>query len=375
MPIDAFSLYFADLKDPRQTAKISYSLFDVMFLTLCAVIGGAEGWHDIEDFGEAHLDWLQQRGLFPNGLPVDDTIARVVSRLDPLQFQQCFLNWMHAVNARSNGTLIAIDGKVLRRSYHPQDRTSAIHMVSAFASANGVVLGQVKADAKSNEITAIPALLSLLDINGCLVSIDAMGCQTAIAAQIVEQGGDYLLAVKGNQEKISNAVREALAPVISAQGQAACIEQGRGRVEARQYHVLPADEVARQFPAWQGLATLGVAVGYRCDSRGKASLEYRYYISSAVLSKAQFADAVRSHWHIENQLHWVLDVAMKEDACPIYREEGAVNLARVRHMAINMLRLESSKKASIKRKQKMAAMNTDYLERVLLAGIHGMTKN
>jgi len=178
VPIDAFSLYFADLKDPRQTAKISYSLFDVMFLTLCAVIGGAEGWHDIEDFGEAHLDWLQQRGLFPNGLPVDDTIARVVSRLDPLQFQQCFLNWMHAVNARSNGTLIAIDGKVLRRSYHPQDRTSAIHMVSAFASANGVVLGQVKADAKSNEITAIPALLSLLDINGCLVSIDAMGCQT-----------------------------------------------------------------------------------------------------------------------------------------------------------------------------------------------------
>lgn len=375
MPIDAFSEHFADLKDPRQTAKISYSLFDVMFLTLCAVIGGAEGWHDIEDFGEAHLDWFQERGLFPRGLPVDDTIARVVSRLDPVQFQHCFLNWMQAVSARSEGRVIAIDGKVLRRSYHPKDRTSAIHMVSAFASANGVVLGQVKTDAKSNEITAIPALLSLLDIKGCLVSIDAMGCQTAIAAQIVLQGGDYLLAVKGNQELLSRAVREALAAVVSTPGHVACVEQGRGRVEAREYHVVPADEVARQFPSWKGLATLGVAVGYRCDNKGKESLEYRYYISSAVLSKAQFANAVRSHWAIENRLHWVLDVAMKEDDCPIYREDAAANLAMVRHIAINMLRLEDSKQAGIKRKQKMAAMNTDYLETVLLAGINGMAKN
>lgn len=372
MPIDAFSEHFADLKDPRQTAKISYSLFDVMFLTLCAVIGGAEGWHDIEDFGEAHLDWFQERGLFPRGLPVDDTIARVVSRLDPVQFQHYFLNWMQAVSARSEGRVIAIDGKVLRRSYHPKDRTSAIHMISA----NGVVLGQVKTDAKSNEITAIPALLSLLDIKGCLVSIDAMGCQTAIAAQIVLQGGDYLLAVKGNQELLSRAVPEALAAVVSTPGHVACVKQVRGRVEAREYHVVPADQVARQFPSWKGLATLGVAVGYRCDNnKGKESLEYRYYISSGVLSKAQFANAVRSHWAIENRLHWVLDVAMKEDECPIYREDAAANLATVRHIAINMLRLEDSKQAGIKRKQKMAAMNTDYLETVILAGINGMAKN
>lgn len=375
MSIDAFSAHFADLPDPRQTAKISYSLFDVLFLTLCAVIGGAEGWQDIEDFGEAHLPWFQARGLFPDGLPVDDTIARVMSRLDPVQFQHCFLNWMQSVSARSEGAIISIDGKVLRRSYHREDRASAIHMVSAFASANGVVLGQVKTDAKSNEITAIPALLALLDIRGCLVSIDAMGCQTAIAAQIVEQGGDYLLAVKGNQARLSCAVREAFETVIPAARQIACIEHGRGRTEAREYHVIPADEVARQCPGWQGLSTLGVAIGYRLDNKGKASLEYRYYISSAVLSKVQFADAVRSHWGIENQLHWVLDVTMKEDACPIYREDGASNLATVRHIALNMLRLEESKKASIRRKQKMAAMSSGYLEQVILAGINGANKN
>ncbi|MFC0229605.1 ISAs1 family transposase, partial [Serratia aquatilis] len=361
MSINAFSEHFADLQDPRQTAKVAYSLFDILFLTVCAVVGGAEGWQDIEDFGEAHLPWFQKRGLFPAGLPVDDTIARVISRLNPEQFQCSFINWMRAVSSLSNGAVIAIDGKVLRRSYNPEDRASTLHMVSAFASANGVVLGQVKTDAKSNEITAIPALLALLDIRGCLISIDAMGCQTAIAAHIVEKGGDYLLAVKGNQERLSKAVRKALSSVVPGMSDIACVEQNRGRAEMREYHVIPATEVAREFPIWKGLTTLGVAIGYRYDPQGKESLEYRYYISSAELNKAQFANAVRSHWCIENQLHWVLDVTMKEDNCSIYRDNGAVNLATVRHMALNMLRLESGKKASIRRKQKMAAMNSDYL--------------
>jgi predicted transposase YbfD/YdcC len=307
-------------------------------------------------------------------LPVDDTIARVISRLNPEQFQCSFINWMRAVSSLSNGAVIAIDGKVLRRSYNPGDRASTLHMVSAFASANGVVLGQVKTDAKSNEITAIPALLALLDIRGCLVSIDAMGCQTAIAAHIVEKGGDYLLAVKGNQERLSKAVRKALSRIVPGMSDIACVEQNRGRAEMREYHVIPATEVAREFPIWKGLTTLGVAIGYRYDSQGKESLEYRYYISSAELNKAQFANAVRSHWCIENQLHWVLDVTMKEDNCSIYRDNAAVNLATVRHMALNILRLESGKKASIRRKQKMAAMNSDYLEQVILAGINGVDK-
>jgi predicted transposase YbfD/YdcC len=369
MQLDAFSEFFSDLNDPRQSAKISYPLFDILFLTVCAVIGGCEGWEDIEDFGQAHNRWFQDKGLFPNGLPVHDTIARVMSSLAPEQFQACFLKWMQAVNSRAKGELIAIDGKVLRSSYNRDDRQSTIHMVSAFASANGMVLGQVKTDAKSNEITAIPQLLALLDMTGCLISIDAMGCQTEIAAQIVEMGGDYLLAVKGNQETLHRAVREAMAPLAREGSYQATIEQSRGRTELREYHVMPAGDMVKQFPTWKGLNTLGVAIGYRLDSKGNESLEYRYYISSAALTEELFAKAVRGHWGIENQLHWVLDVTMKEDACPIYRGEAAQILATVRHMALNMLRAEKGKSASIRRKQKIAAMNSDYLEQVILAGI------
>ena len=375
MQLDAFSEFFSDLHDPRQSAKIAYPLFDILFLTVCAVIGGCEGWEDIEDFGQAHSRWFQDKGLFPNGLPVHDTIARVMSSLDPEQFQLCFLKWMQAVNSSAKGQLIAIDGKVLRSSYNRDDRQSTIHMVSAFASANGMVLGQVKTDAKSNEITAIPELLALLDMTGCLISIDAMGCQTDIAAQIVDHGGDYLLAVKGNQETLHRAVREAMAPLAREGSHQATIEQSRGRTELREYHVMPAGEMVKQFPTWKGLNTLGVAIGYRRDSKGNESLEYRYYISSAALTEEQFAKAVRGHWGIENQLHWVLDVTMKEDACPIYRGDAAQILATVRHMALNMLRAEKGKTASIRRKQKIAAMNSDYLEQVILAGITAANKN
>lgn len=375
MQLHAFSEFFSDLHDSRQSAKIAYPLFDILFLTVCAVIGGCEGWEDIEDFGQAHSRWFQDKGLFPNGLPVHDTIARVISSLDPEQFQLCFLKWMQAVNSSAKGQLIAIDGKVLRSSYNREDRQSTIHMVSAFASANGMVLGQVKTDAKSNEITAIPELLALLDMTGCLISIDAMGCQTEIAAKIVDGGGDYLLAVKGNQETLHRAVREAMSPLAREGSHKATIEQSRGRTELREYHVMPAGEMAKQFPTWKGLNTLGVAIGYRCDSKGNESLEYRYYISSAALTEEQFATAVRGHWGIENQLHWVLDVTMKEDACPIYRGDAAQILATVRHMALNMLRAEKGKTASIRRKQKIAAMNSDYLEQVILVGINAMDKN
>ncbi|MBM7456877.1 putative transposase YbfD/YdcC [Oceanisphaera litoralis] len=263
MSLDAFSESFGVLKDPRQTAKITYPLFDILFLTVCAIIASAEGWEDIEDFGEAHLDWFQDKGLFPNGLPVHDTIARIISALDPAEFQQCFIHWAQSVNERTGSKLIAIDGKTLRGSYNREDRRSAIHMVSAFAVDNKVVMGQLKTEEKSNEIKAIPALLSLLDINGCLVSIDAMGCQTRIAEAIINQGGDYLLAVKDNQERLQRAVQRELRPVHSAgtNPDNVTIEQGHGRIEAREYHVLPADALLDDFPEWTGIKTLGVAIG------------------------------------------------------------------------------------------------------------------
>lgn len=377
MSIDAFSEHFSKLNDPRQSAKISYPLFDVLFLTICATIAGAEGWEDIEDFGEVHLDWLQSKGLFKGGLPIHDTIARVISRLDPVEFQRCFSAWMKEVRERTEGHLIAIDGKVLRHSYGRESRQSTIHMVSAFATANGLVLGQVKTDAKSNEITAIPKLIELLDIRGCLVSIDAIACQKDIASLIVEKEGDYLLAVKGNQEILSKAVCKAMKESTTADitKEDVSINKQHGRVEIREYHVLPAGQLIEQFPEWTGLKSLGVAIGYRLDKKsGKQSLDYRYYISSAQLTKERFAESVRSHWGIENSLHWVLDATMNEDDCPIYRNNGAEIMACMRHIAINMLRSETSRKASIRRKQKIAAMSSSYLEKVLLASFNGESK-
>ena len=377
MSIDAFSLHFGQLSDPRQSAKVSYPLFDIVFLTICATIAGAEGWEDIEDFGEIHLAWFQRKGLFQNGLPVHDTIARIISRLDPEEFQRSFTRWMQAVSLRTEGELIAIDGKVLRGSYDRDSRQSTIHMVSAFATANSLVLGQLKTDAKSNEITAIPELIKLLDINGCLVSIDAIACQKDIAATIVANGGDYLLAVKGNQETLAKAVRAELAEYTAADitKDDIQVEQHHGRVEIREYHVVPAAHLAERLPEWIGLKTLGLAIGYRLDKKsGKQSLDYRYYISSAELTKERFAVAVRGHWGIENSLHWVLDATMNEDACQIYRGNSAEIMACMRHIAVNMLRSENSRKASIRRKQKIAAMSSSYLEKVLLAGFESVSE-
>ena len=367
----AFTQFFSELEDPRQTTKIEYPFFDVVFLTVCAAIGGAQGWEDIELFGEAHLEWLQRNGLFSNGLPVHDTIARIISRIQPEQFQNAFVRWMQATSERTDGELIAIDGKTLRSSYDRNSRQSTIHMVSAFAAQNRLVLGQVKTDAKSNEITAIPELLALLDIKGCLVSIDAMGCQTEIASAIVKGGGNYLLAVKGNQPTLHNAVRAALAESTQRplSEETLSIEKMHGRIDGREYHVLPAGALSEQFPEWKALKTVGVAISYRIENMKKFSMEYRYYISSGELTPEQFASAVRGHWAIENSLHWVLDVVMNEDACQIYRGDAPQILACARHMAQNMLRAETSRKASLRKKQQFAGMCSTYLEKVLDAGL------
>ena len=371
----AFTQFFSELEDPRQTTKIEYPFFDVVFLTVCAAIGGAQGWEDIELFGEAHLEWLQRNGLFSNGLPVHDTIARIISRIQPEQFQNAFVRWMQATSERTDGELIAIDGKTLRSSYDRNSRQSTIHMVSAFAAQNRLVLGQVKTDAKSNEITAIPELLALLDIKGCLVSIDAMGCQTEIASAIVKGGGNYLLAVKGNQPTLHNAVRAALAESTQRplSEETLSIEKMHGRIDGREYHVLPAGALSEQFPEWKALKSVGVAISYRIENMKKFSMEYRYYISSAELTPEQFASAVRGHWAIENSLHWVLDVVMNEDACQIYRGDAPQILACARHMAQNMLRAETSRKASLRKKQQFAGMSSPYLEKVLTAGLAKLT--
>ncbi len=373
MVTSVFEQHFGSIKDPRQFAKVTHKFTDILFLLVCASIAGATGWEDIEDFGELHFDWFRSKGLFPNRLPAHDTIARVTSRVDPVQFQHCFIGWMKSVADLSEGQLIAIDGKRLCSSYNRNDRQSAIHMVNAFATENNVVLGQIKTDKKSNEVTAIPELLRLLDIKDCLISIDAMGCQTAIAEQIVDDGGDYLLALKGNQKTLLQAVKKALSGAIGEE--ILSLEKGHGRCEARAYHVMSAEKITAEFPQWKGLTSIGVALGFRQIKGKEASLDHRYYISSAKLSKARFANAVRSHWAVENSLHWVLDVSMKEDACQIYRGNAAEVLSGVRHLALNMLRAERTRKISIPRKQKRAYGSPDYLEKVLVAGMNAVGKN
>ena len=367
--IETLMLHFSIIKDPRQSAKVDYPLFDVLFGALCAVIAGARGWTDIREYVLGHHDWFLKQNMFVNGVPVDDTFARLIASIEPQAFRECFLSWMKAVHRLTHGEVVAIDGKTLRGSYHPDDRHSAIHMISAYASANQLVLGQMKTDCKSNEITAIPALITLLDLRGALVTIDAMGCQTKIAKAILKQGGDYLLAVKGNQGSLANAVHKAFMSCRQAVlAEAKCLsEYHHGRVESRSCHVLSAALLEGDFSGWEGLQTVVMVENYRAEKDKTPVLEHRYYISSKNLTAEQAGQAVRSHWGIES-MHWILDVSLGEDACPIYRENAAENWVALRHMALNMIRAEPTK-ISVPMKQKRCLMNTGYLERVLMAGI------
>ena len=367
MYLELFTTHFDTIIDNRQSAKVTYPLSDVLFVTLCGVIAGAEGWSEIHDYAKGHHEWFQKQGFLSDGVPVDDTIARIISKIAPEQFRQCFIDWMQAVHKLTQGEVIAIDGKTLRSSYAPEDRKSTIHMVNAFACANKVVLGQLKTVEKSNEITAIPELIRLLDIEGALVSIDAMGCQTAIAEQVIEGNGDYLLALKANQGTLYNAVEALFAGQRSRPLDGIVIEKNRGRIEARSYHVKDASELKGNFSKWVGLQTVGMNLSYREVKGKKSELTYRYYISSAKLNEVQLAEAVRAHWAVENSLHWVLDVSMKEDACQIYQNHAAENWSILRQWSLNMLRAEPSK-GSIPAKQKRAWMTTDYFEDVLKAG-------
>ena len=357
--------------DPRQAWKVEHKLTDVLILIICAVIAGCEGWEEIEDFGNERLDWLKKYGEFENGVPSHHTIARVAAVVNPKQFQRCFMEWMKACHKVSNGEIIAIDGKTVRGSYDKGKDKGAIHMVSAFAAANELVLGQIKVNAKSNEITAIPELLELLEIRGCLVTIDAMGCQRDIASKIVDKGADYLLAVKGNQGKLHEAFEKHFSSekINDWKGNSfKTTEKSHGRLELRLHIVSDIfDEFVNLSFDWKGMKTLGIVMSARMDGEtfDPEDISIRYYISSAELTAEELATAARSHWAIEGKLHWKLDVAMNEDDCRIRRGNAAEMLAGFRHVAVNILNNTKSFKAGLKRKQKKAAMSTKYLSEVL----------
>lgn len=371
--MNAFNLIekFSVLNDYRQPWKVVHKLSDILLLVICAVIAGCDGWDEIEDFGRERLDWLRKYGEFePDMQPSADTISRVMACINTTQFQKIFCQWMKACHTATDGDIIAIDGKTACGSYDKSKAKDPIHMVSAFAAANKVVLGQVKTDAKSNEITAIPALLDLLEIKGCLVSIDAMGCQRKIAEKIVEKEGDYLLAVKGNQGRLLAAFENHF-PLHKLQNWSGdsytTTEKSHGRTETRMHIVSEVfDEFVNLSFDWKKLTTLGVAISFRSQGKDAPdSVSVRYYISSANLTAEKLATGVRDHWSVENGLHYRLDVAMNEDDCRIRTGSSPEMLASIRRLGINMLNNCTTAKGGIQRKMKRAALSTLFLEDVL----------
>ncbi|UTT85779.1 ISAs1 family transposase [Vibrio pelagius] len=359
------------ISDPRQSWKVEHKLTDIIFLMVAAVIAGAEGWEDIEDFGQDNLDWLRQYGDFENGVPVHDTIARFINLISAKQLQRCFAQWMKDWHEATEGEVVAIDGKTLRGTYNKDKRSGAIHMVSAFSAANKMVLGQVKTSEKSNEVTAIPELLELLSIKGCLVTIDAMGCQKSIADKIIRKEADYLLAVKDNQKKLNQAMNEIFNATMlnSFEGDKIVVqEKGHGRKETRLYLVEHNVDLLGDLAfEWSQLTTLGVVVSIRQEGNKPAEImQIKHYISSAKLSAKELLEGTRSHWSIENQMHWRLDVGFNEDNCRIRREQAGENFAVIRHASLNLLTAETSFKAGIKRKQKKANRSNAYLSKVLV---------
>lgn len=368
--------HFADLPDPRRAQGRRHRLSDMIVIAVCAVICAADSWSDVVDFGHAKLKWFSTFLDLPHGIPCPDTFERVFARLDPDAFERCFTSWTEALAGSSRGKLVAIDGKRIRRSFaHAWDHSTATHLVSAFVHENATVLGQLSVDCKENEIVAIPRLLELLDLAGATVTIDAMGCQTQIAEQIVRNGGDYVLAVKDNQPALHDALRRNLDEMILEKfagvrhGFARTVDGDHGRVETRRVWVTDQlDEWldARQRARWPGLRSVAVVEAEREVPLKPTSVERRYFISSrAGTDASRMAEIVRGHWSVENRLHWVLDVSFAEDQARQRKDRGAENFSRLRRIALNLLRREATKKRGIKGKRLNAAWDHDYLLKLL----------
>lgn len=333
--------HFQDLEDPRIDRSKRHGLLDILTIAICAVICGADSWVYVEMFGKSKEEWFRSFLDLPNGIPSHDTFGDVFSRLDPDRFQECFMEWSQAVADLLPGEVVAIDGKTVRRSHDKRAGKQAIHLVSAWAAANTLTLGQVKTDQKSNEITAIPRLLELLELNGCIVTIDAMGCQKEIAQGILDRGADYLLAVKENQGRLYQDVRDLFggAEELGWDGvpydYATTLNKGHGRIERRECWAISDPSCLGYLSTggdWPGLRSVVKVVGRRDTDTG-ITVQPRYYISSLDVSAERLLEAVRAHWSIENSLHWSLDVTFREDQSRVRKDHSPQNMATLRQIS------------------------------------------
>lgn len=359
--------YLSIIKDPRLERKKLHLLSDVLFIGVCATLCGCDTWEDIHLFAVEREEWLIQYIKLPNGIPSPDTIARVFSLIDPSQFEIAFRNWVGSLYCAEDGKIIAIDGKRLRGSYG--NGKSAIHMVGAFAAESGLALAQVKTEDKSNEITAIPELLDALFLKGCIVTLDAMGCQKAIVEKIVEKGGDYVISLKGNQGSLHDDIKLFLESEKkndfkkTSHDYFETTEKGHGRVETRKYWIT--DQIAwlDKKDDWKNLISIGLVESIR-SIKGETSTEMRCFIASIKPDANKFSQAVRQHWSIENNLHWQLDVTFDEDKLRIRIKNAAQNLSIMRRMVLNVLKLDGLK-GSLKGKRKRAGWSKSYFDKLL----------
>jgi len=360
---------FENLTDPRVERTREHELFDLVVVALLGTIAGADTWADIERFGKGRLAWLRTFLPLTNGIPSHDTFGRVFAQLDPAQLSACIQHWLDQVGIEL-GKHIAIDGKTLRGSFDKAAGKNPLHLVSAWASEARVTLGQIAVDAKSNEITAIPLLLDLLDLQGATVTIDAMGCQKEIAAKIIDRGGEYVLALKGNHEKLHAAVMQAFETTLAQDTRPAemrrhvTVETNRGREERREYFTLPATQVGLGGTAWKKLTTL-VLVLRTVQVGDVETSEAHYYLSSLPPQVKAIAEAIRRHWSIESRLHWILDVTFTEDASRIRKRHAPQTSAMLRRLAVSILSVDTSLKDTIRGKRYRACLSTDALEAIL----------
>lgn len=359
--------HFETITDPRQTWKIDYNLLEIIQMTLCAVISGNEYWEDIVDFCKVKETWFREKlGMeLKNGIASHDTFQRIFQLIDPWELEQSFISWVKSIAVQTKGEIVSIDGKTLCGSRDA--KTKAIHMVSAWANANQLVLGQVKTDEKSNEITAIPTLIELLELKGCIITIDAMGCQKDIAQKIITAEADYVLGLKGNQSTLHDDVQlyfesSNQMPKLYPLSKHMTLEKGHGRIEKRHYSITTDIDWLLQKPVWAGLKSIGM-VRSIIETKGKTTEETRYFISSLTDVEA-FAKAVRSHWGIENSLHWCLDVVFHEDDCRTRKDNSAENFAVIRHMAVNILKKYPAN-MSLARKRRKCGYDAEFMTDVL----------